>query len=200
MKIIQPTPQEVKQVNKAFNTSAIGLVVICFTAAFCFAKMEKTSSETKEIEQLKIKKLEVEVRGKEADVQLAMIKIGRMPEYRPIVISDRTIVAGTSYQPSLTRATSVTVSASVSCALTLSGGAAGSIALATSPDNVTFTTKAQILNSSTGSLVIGVAITNINGSPLTCTVPVGYYYKLITTTTTGTPVFAVLTTSQETNL
>lgn len=200
MKILTPTEEEVKGAKRSFNTSWIGVLVVCFTAMFCFAKMEKTTSETKDIELLKIKKLELETRGKEAELQLAMVRSGKMPEYRPIVVSDRTVATGTSYQPSLTRATNVTVSASVSCALTISGGAAGNIVLAISPDNITFTTKSEILNSSIGTLVIGVAITNINGGPLSCTVPAGYYYKITTTSTTGTATFAVLTTAQETNL
>lgn len=194
MQILRPTPEEEKAVKRSFNYTLITIALLCFTAIFCFSKMERTTAETEHIAELTIQK-------NKSETALLLARKGiALPEYRPIVISDRTVVAGTSYRPSMSRAVSVSVSASVSCALTLGGGTSGNTVLAISPDDVTYTTKAEILNSSTGSLVIGVALTNINGSPLVCSVPVGYFYKITNTTTTGTPVFAILTTAQETQL
>lgn len=194
MKIVQPTTEEENAAKRSLNFTLLTVCVVCFTAIFCFSKLEKTTAETERIAELTIQRNNSESR-------LLLAKKGVfMPEYRPIAVSDRTVAAGTAYVPSTSRYTSVSVSASVSCSLTITGGTAGSTALAISPDNITYTTKSQILNSSTGSLVVGVAVTNINGGPLTCTVPPGYYYKIINTTTTGTPTFSILTTAQETNL
>lgn len=194
MKLIQPTPEESKAAKRSFNFTLLTIALLCFTAIFCFSKMEKTTAETEKIAELTIQK-----NNSEARLLLARKGVF-VPEYRPIVVSDRTVAAGTAYSPSSSRYTLVSVSASVSCALTISGGTAGNTVLQISPDNITYTTKSEVLNSSTGSLVIGVAITNVNGNTMTCTVPPGYYYKITNTSTTGTATFSILTTAQETNL
>lgn len=185
----QPTPKE----SKAIVSSLITIIVICIAGMFCFSKMEKTTAETVQIAQLAIDK-------NRSETELILAKAGRLPEYRPIIVSSRSVVIGTSYQPSTTRYTDVSVSVQVSCALTLSGGATGAISLQTSPNNSTWTTVQQITNANSGTLVIGVAITNTNGGDLQATVSPGYYYRLTSTTTTGTPGYSVLNNALETNL
>lgn len=125
---------------------------------------------------------------------------GKEPEYRPIIVTTRAVTIGTSYQPSTTRYTGVSVSVQIACSLTLSGGQAGAIALQTSPNNSTWTTAQQVTNANSGTLVVGIAITNTNGADLQTTVPPGYYYRLTSISTTGTPTFSVLNNSTETNL
>jgi|GEM_PF-2601037 hypothetical protein len=122
------------------------------------------------------------------------------PDFRPINVTTRSVATGTAYQPSTSRYTNVTVSVQVACALTLSGGAAGGVSLQTSPDNITYTTVQQLTNANSGTLTVGLGITNTNGAILSVMLPPGYYYKLVTNTTTGTPVFSVLTSAQEVQL
>jgi len=122
------------------------------------------------------------------------------PEYRPIVVNTRSIATGTAYQPSTSRYTMVSVSVQVACALSLTGGAAGNVSLQTSPDNITYTTVQQLTNANSGSLTIGLNITNTNGAVLSAVLPPNYYYKLVSAATTGSPTFSVLTSSQEVQL
>lgn len=119
-------------------------------------------------------------------------------EYKPIVISYRTVTAGTAYVPSTSRATNVKISVQIACQVSLTGGQAGNITLQTSPDNITYTTIAQITNSSTGTLVVGLTLNNSNGGELIGDVPAGYYYKIVNTSTTNTPTYSILTPAQET--
>lgn len=121
-------------------------------------------------------------------------------EYRPIGVASRTVVASTAYQPSTSRYTNVTVSVQISCTISLTTGQAGSYSIQTSPDGTTYTTIQTITNSNSGSLTIGLNLTNTNGGTLNATVVPGGYYKLVTTTTTGTPTFTILNAAQEVSL
>lgn len=81
---------------------------------------------------------------------------------------------------------------SVACSLSLTGGTDGEIQLQTSPDNVTFTTKAKMGGSNTGSLTIGLNTTQKSVGQVSCKVPKGYYVKLVTVNNTGTATFALI--------
>lgn len=190
MKDLQPTPKESQVVRFTFNTTLITTLAICFTLCFGFFKMEKTTEDTKAIAEL-------EVRKKEAEAKIALSK---SPEYRPIVVSYRTVVLSTAYLPSLSRYTNVSVSAKITCTASLAGGQDGSISLQVSPDNITYTTVSVLQNNNSVALAIALTAVNGNTATLCATVPAGYYYRLISTSTTGTPTFSITTQAQETAL
>lgn len=124
-------------------------------------------------------------------------------EYRPIVVTNRTVVAATAYQPSLTRFTALSVSVKILCTSTLAGGQDGTSSLQVSRDNGAtdpYVSVASVQSSNSVSLAIAITATGSNGSPLVATVPPGYYYKIVNTSTTGTPTFSILTPAQETSL
>lgn len=168
---MQPiSQQETKRAKFAFNGSLIGVFIICFACVFCFASMEKTTSETKEIETLKIKKLELEVRMKEAS----------KPEYRSILITDISSHAlTTSYQCAVpSRWNIVNYSVQINSTLSLSGGQTGTVALQTSPDNSTWTTVSTAVNGNTGTLTLGLNTLNAQTVQMISAVPPNYYYRL----------------------
>lgn len=183
--------KEVKNAERSFNYSWIGVVIICFTAIFCFAKMAETSSETKEIEQLKIKKLELETRNKEADVKLEYFKLGKTPEYRSIIITDiGSHVLTTSYQCAVSsRWNIINYSVQINSSLSLTGGQTGTVVLQTSPDNATWTTISTAVNGNTGSLTLGLNTLNSQTVQMLAVAPPGYYYRLLPT---GTSSMAVI--------
>ena len=121
-------------------------------------------------------------------------------EYRPLSVAYRTVTSATPYQPSLTRYTDVSLSVKVACVSTLTGGQDGTISFQTSPDNITYTTVSSVQNSSTVALAIAITVNSSNGGVVGGKVPPGYYYKIIYTSTTGTPTFSILTQAQEVSL
>lgn len=124
-------------------------------------------------------------------IAITSLVFAKMPEYRPTIYSERTVVASTSYQPSLSRDVKVDVPVSVACALSLSGGTTGQFNFQTSPDNSTWTTKTTFGCANTGSLTIGLNITNTNIGSLNWTVQKGNYYRITTTTSTGAPTYTI---------
>lgn len=95
-----------------------------------------------------------------------------------------------AYQISASAQTKISISASISCNLTLSGGQAGNVQLQISPNGSTgWITMAQLTASNTGLVVVGVSTTQISGGQLVADVPAGYYWRAVTTNTTGTPTY-----------
>lgn len=133
-------------------------------------------------------------------IALASLVYAKSFEYRPIVINYRTVALSTAYQPSTSRAVSVSIICKINCTSTLAGGQDGTVSLQISPDNITYTTVASLENSNSVSLAIAITAANSNQGALVGTVAPGYYYKLITTSTTGAPTFTIITQSQETSL
>lgn len=96
-----------------------------------------------------------------------------------------------AYQISSTRPSQISISAQISCNLSLTGGQAGTIQMQISADGSTnWLTIGTITASSTGTLTIGLNTTQISGSQLVYNeLPTGYYWRATTTNTTGTPTF-----------
>lgn len=95
-----------------------------------------------------------------------------------------------AYQISGSQATMISVSASVTCALSLSGGQAGNVQLQVSANGSTgWIICSQLTASNSGTLTIGLNTTQISGGQLSADLPVGYYWKAVTTNTTGTPTY-----------
>lgn len=106
-------------------------------------------------------------------------------------ISSRTL--NSAFQLSNTRDAFVNYSVDIACTLTLTSGQTGTVFLEIASDSA-FTTNLQevgrTINGNTGSLTLGLNITQ----NATCTVggyvPAGYYVRLRTANTSGTPTFA----------
>lgn len=95
-----------------------------------------------------------------------------------------------AYQISNSLASRISVSPQISCSLSLSGGQAGKIVLEISANGSTgWIYGEQITGSNTGTLTIGLNTVQISGSALRADLPVGYYWRLTTTNTTGTPTY-----------
>lgn len=92
----------------------------------------------------------------------------------------------TSFQIDMDKDVAVIYTVSISASLTLSGGQTGQVFLEISPDNSTWQTISSAECSITGSLVVGVAITNVSRQPNNGFVPRGYYVRL---RTNGTATF-----------
>lgn len=97
----------------------------------------------------------------------------------------------TVYQISTTNDSLVEYSVDVSCSLSLTGGTTGSIYLEISTTSA-FSTVQQICestNGNTGTLTIGLNITQIFTGRMSGYIPAGYYVRIRTSNVTGTPTF-----------
>lgn len=108
------------------------------------------------------------------------------------VVSNPSLAVNTARQASTTRDALVIASVEIDAALSLSGGAKGTVSLQYA-DNNTFTTNLKTasvgVNGNTGTLTIGLNTTQAGGGVVVGIVPAGKYYRLFTTNTTGTPTF-----------
>lgn len=105
-----------------------------------------------------------------------------------------------AFIPSSTSDALVTYSVSISCNLSLSGGASGFVALEISANGTTgWTEVCRATNGNTGTLTIGLNTTQVNSAPLSAFVPAGYSVRLRTSNTTGTPSYGYIS-GQETLL
>jgi hypothetical protein len=98
-----------------------------------------------------------------------------------------------AYQVSATKYVDITISSSIVCTLSLSGGQSGNIQLQVSPNGTTgWKTWGTLVSSNTGTLTIGLNTSQSSGSPLFAPLAPGEYWRLATTNTTGTPTFSFL--------
>ncbi len=96
-----------------------------------------------------------------------------------------------AYQISTTRYTTIAVSPQVTCALSLSGGEEGEAILEISANGSSgWIYCGQISSSNLGTLTIGLNTTQTSGGELRQNLPPGYYWRLRTNNTTGTPAFS----------
>lgn len=98
----------------------------------------------------------------------------------------------TVFQPSTTRDTLVSYSVDIAASLSLSGGTTGTVYLRYA-DNVGFSTNVvevcRTVNGNTGTLTIGLNITQNATGTLSGMIPAGKYVQIVTENTTGTPTF-----------
>lgn len=182
--------------KSSLNWTLLAVVCVCITACFCFGKMEATTSETKEIEQLKIANTQAEANKLVAQRELYIAQHTKSFEYRPITTALFTRALNTAYLPSIAQSTLVVFSNSILSTLSLTTGQTGTILFQTSSDGVTYTTQSTVVNGNTGTLVVGLNTGNTQGVPSIAIVPRGYYYKLVSS---GASTFTVSQT-QETQL
>jgi phage-related tail fiber protein len=91
-----------------------------------------------------------------------------------------------SSQISTTRDAMVSYSIDISATLSISGGQTGNVFLEISPDNSNWTEISRFTNGNTGTLTIGLNITQTNTGAVSGYVPAGYYRRL-RTSATGSP-------------
>lgn len=95
-----------------------------------------------------------------------------------------------AYQVSSTVQSRISVSAKMSCVLSLTAGASGTILLEISANGTSgWIYQGEINGSNTGSLTIGLNTTQITGGQLIADLPAGYYWRLTTTNVSGTPTY-----------
>lgn len=98
----------------------------------------------------------------------------------------------TAFQPSTTNDVFASYSVDISSTLSLSGGQSGTVYLRYADDSGHTTNVkevARFVNGNTGTLTIGLSITqNVTGT-LSGVIPAGKYAKLVTENTSGTPTF-----------
>lgn len=106
--------------------------------------------------------------------------------------SSATRTLNTIFQVSATRWSTVRYSVDISTTVSLSGSQVGSVILEMAT-NVGFTTGVQTIqsfsNGNSGTLVIGLVLTQLNTSCLSGDIPPGNYVRLRTVNITGTPTF-----------
>lgn len=105
----------------------------------------------------------------------------------------------TAFQISTTQNTFVTYSVDTTCVMSLTSGQSGTAVLEYADDSG-FTTNVKTAckptQANSGTLTIGLALTQINGVVLHGIIPAGKYVRIRTINNTGTPTF-VLQNSQE---
>lgn len=84
-----------------------------------------------------------------------------------------------NFQPSATKATWVSYSISISCAMTLGGGQTSTVELRSDTSATPTTVRATAANGNSGTLIVGVAITNAQTLPLSHLVPAGHNVRLV---------------------
>lgn len=97
-----------------------------------------------------------------------------------------------AFQISSTKSARVSYSVDVATTLNLSGGAAGTVTLQYADDSG-FTTNVVTVqgatSGNTGTLTLGLALTQTTSATLAGFIPAGKYVRLATANTTGTPTF-----------
>lgn len=105
----------------------------------------------------------------------------------------------TAFQISTTQDAFVSYSVDISCTMSLTSGQTGSVTLQYADDSG-FTTNVKTVqsgsNGNTGTLTIGLALTQIGTAQLSGMIPSSKYVKLVTTNVTGTPTFTYKSASE----
>lgn len=109
------------------------------------------------------------------------------------VFANPTRSLNSAFQISASRVAQVSYAVSISCAISLTTGQQGTVYLEYADDSG-FTTNVVTVNSftngNTGSLTLGLALTQVNTAALAGMIPVGKYVRLRTQNNTGSPTFA----------
>lgn len=98
----------------------------------------------------------------------------------------------TAFQISSSQDASVSYSVDISASLSLSGGQTGTVTLQYADDSG-FTTNVktvtQASNGNSGTLTIGLGLTQLGTAALSGMIPASKYVKIVTANTSGTPTF-----------
>jgi hypothetical protein len=88
-----------------------------------------------------------------------------------------------TFTPSATKVSQVNYTVQVASSLSLAVGQTGTVFLETSPDGTTWTEVTRFSNGNTGTLAIGLALTQTVSAQLSALVPANYQVRLRTTGT-----------------
>lgn len=113
-------------------------------------------------------------------------------------VATPTRVIGTAFQPSATKQTLVSYSVQITCTATIGGNQNGKIELLSDASNPPTTIRATAQNRTAVSLAIALQAINEQTTQLTYLVPAGHFVRLVSTQTTGTPAFAIISQTEET--
>lgn len=109
-----------------------------------------------------------------------------------LVFATPSLAVNTARQASTTRAANVSVSVDITTTVSLSGGTTGKVSFQYADNNI-FTTNlvtiGEFTSSNTGTLVLGLALSQIGTACLSGIVPAGKYYRMLTTNVTGTATY-----------
>lgn len=117
--------------------------------------------------------------------------------FSTVTPSTPTRTIGTAFQPSTTNAALCLYSIQIACTASLIGGQAGQVQLLSDASNPPTTIRATIANQNTSGLTIGLTVVNNQTAMLTYLVPSGHYVKLVSTNTTGTPSYSMVSQTEE---
>lgn len=117
--------------------------------------------------------------------------------FSTVTPSTPTRAIGTVFQPSATNAVLGMYSIQISCTASLTGGQAGQVQLLSDASNPPTTVRATIANQNTSGLTIGLTVVNNQTTTLPYLVPIGHYVKLVSTNTTGTPSYTMVSQTEE---
>lgn len=117
----------------------------------------------------------------------------------PLSFANPTRSLNSAFQISSSRTAQVSYAVNVSCALSLTTGQSGTVFLEYADDSG-FTTNVVTVNSfvngNTGTLAIGLALTQVATGVLAGMIPAGKYVRLRTANTTGTPTFTFVSAQE----
>lgn len=114
------------------------------------------------------------------------------PSYTAKAFANPTRSLNSAFQISTSRDAAVSYSVDISTAISLTTGQTGTVYLRYADDSG-FTTNVievcRFVNGNTGTLTIGLALTQNGTGTLSGVIPAGKYVKLVTENNTGTPTF-----------
>jgi hypothetical protein len=102
----------------------------------------------------------------------------------------------TTFQPNATKATFVLYSVRVAAALTISGGALGRVELRSDAGSPPTTVRSRLAGGSTGTVVVGISLTDTVEGVLSYVVPAGDNVNLTTIAEVGVPVFTLVAVTE----
>lgn len=97
----------------------------------------------------------------------------------------------TPFQPNAGGKTLVIYSVRVAAAVSIAGGALGRVELRCDASNPPTTSRCRVAGGLTGTVVVGVTMTDTTEGVLSYIVPAGHYVSLVTVNETGTPTYTL---------
>lgn len=104
---------------------------------------------------------------------------------------------GAAFQPSATRATMGYYSARIVSTITLSGGQAGRVDLLSDSANPPTTVRARCAGGVTGTVVVGISVSDTVECPMSYLVPAGHFVLLQDVDESGTPTQTITTQAEQ---
>lgn len=120
------------------------------------------------------------------------------PIVLPSVITTPARALGVAFQPNVSRSTLVYYSVRIESELTLAGGARGRVELLSDANNPPTTPIVRVAGGATGTVVLGVDVTDCMEAPLTYLVPPGHFVMLQRVDEVGTPTYTITAQIEQT--